>query len=179
MRCFPNKKPWITCDIKGLLNQKKAAFREGDRETCRLIQQKLRRTLKQAKEDYRKKVERKLQHNNTREVWQGMKTITGCKQRNSQVIAADLAKANEINLFFNRFNSAASACLVPAAQVSPAPPSPLQLQPPPSHSSYSNIITAVPSSPLLPSPPSPTVEEVKTELKRLFTAAQDLCRPTG
>lgn len=30
--------------------------------------QALRRTLKQAKEDYRKKVERKLQHNNTREV---------------------------------------------------------------------------------------------------------------
>ena len=26
VRCYPNNKPWITSDIKGLLNQKKRAF---------------------------------------------------------------------------------------------------------------------------------------------------------
>ncbi|MED6237053.1 Mitofusin-2, partial [Ataeniobius toweri] len=31
VRCFPNNKPWITSDLKDLLNKKKA-FREGDRE---------------------------------------------------------------------------------------------------------------------------------------------------
>jgi len=30
--CFPNNKPWITSDIKALLNQKNVAFRDGDRE---------------------------------------------------------------------------------------------------------------------------------------------------
>ena len=41
VRCFPNNKPWITCDIKGLLNQKKAAFRENDREKRKQVQQEL------------------------------------------------------------------------------------------------------------------------------------------
>lgn len=31
--CFPNNKPWITSDIKAILNQKKEAFRDGDKET--------------------------------------------------------------------------------------------------------------------------------------------------
>lgn len=29
--CFPNNKPWITSDLKVLLNNKKKAFRAGDR----------------------------------------------------------------------------------------------------------------------------------------------------
>ena len=30
--CFPNNKPWITNDLKALLNKKKRVFRSGDRE---------------------------------------------------------------------------------------------------------------------------------------------------
>lgn len=86
-----------------------AAYREGDREKRRLVQRELKRSLKQAKEEYKKKVERKLQHNNTREVWRGMKTITGYKQKGSLATAPDVAKANEFNYFYNRFDSAASS----------------------------------------------------------------------
>ena len=118
VRCFPNNKPWITCDIKRLLNQKKAAYREGDREKRRLVQRELKRSLKQAKEDHKKKVERKLQHNNTGEVWRGMKTITGYKQKGSLATAPDVAKANEFNYFYNRFDSAASSS---SALPSPSP----------------------------------------------------------
>lgn len=31
VHCFPNNKPWITSDMKALLNAKKSAFRSGDR----------------------------------------------------------------------------------------------------------------------------------------------------
>lgn len=44
-RCFPNNRPWNTSDIKRLLNQKKAASRECDREKRRLVQHKLRWSL--------------------------------------------------------------------------------------------------------------------------------------
>ena len=35
VRCYPNNKPWITSDIKDLLNQKKTAFQNGDGERRR------------------------------------------------------------------------------------------------------------------------------------------------
>ncbi|KAI3364847.1 hypothetical protein L3Q82_001039 [Scortum barcoo] len=31
VRCFPNNQPWVTKDIKDVLNRKKAAFRRGNK----------------------------------------------------------------------------------------------------------------------------------------------------
>jgi len=72
---------------------------------------------KEAKEEYKKKVERKLQHNNTREVWTGMRTITGYKQKSGQEIAGAVDKANDH--FYNRFDTAASVPSAPTGTVSP------------------------------------------------------------
>ena len=79
VRCFPNNKPWITNDLKALLNKKKRAFRSGDREELRRVQHELRDMLRACKDTYRRKLEAKLQQNNVRDVWTGMKQITGCK----------------------------------------------------------------------------------------------------
>ena len=79
VRCFPNNKPWITNDLKALLNKKKRAFRSGDREELRRVQHELRDMLRACKDAYRRKLEAKLQQNNVRDVWTGMKQITGCK----------------------------------------------------------------------------------------------------
>ena len=35
VRCFPNNKPWVTGDLKALLNAKKRTFRDGNREELR------------------------------------------------------------------------------------------------------------------------------------------------
>lgn len=49
------------------------------------MQQELKRRMRPAKMDYKRKVKRKvkrkLQANNIREVWRGMKTITGASLR--------------------------------------------------------------------------------------------------
>jgi len=50
----------------------------GDREQLRCIQRELKFRLKEAKDVYRRKMEQKLRQNSMREVWEGMKTITGC-----------------------------------------------------------------------------------------------------
>ncbi|KAF1386003.1 hypothetical protein PFLUV_G00113630 [Perca fluviatilis] len=76
--CFPNHKPWITSDLKVLLNEKKKAFRSWDRQELREVQHKLRDKLRECKNSYRRKLEASLQQNNMREVWTGMKEITGC-----------------------------------------------------------------------------------------------------
>lgn len=76
VKCYPNNKPWVTKDIKALLNKKKRAFRAGDRVEVRTIQRELKTAIKEAKNKYRRKLEWKLQQNNMREVWNGMRTIT-------------------------------------------------------------------------------------------------------
>ena len=120
VRCFANNKPWITSDIKQLLNQKKQAFRNGDRVRLRGVQHELRRTLKQAKVDYKNKVEGKLRDNNIKEVWKGMRNITGFKKKNGQVFEEDVDKANDFNQFYNRFDRGGGCCPDPAGRVSPA-----------------------------------------------------------
>ncbi|XP_049889997.1 uncharacterized protein LOC126383511 [Epinephelus moara] len=82
VHCYPNNKPWVTKDIKAILNSKKRAFRAGNREEVRAIQGELKMKIREAKERYRRKLERKLQQNNMREVWSGMRTITGFRTNN-------------------------------------------------------------------------------------------------
>lgn len=168
VHCFQNNKPWITSDIKVLLNQKKMAFRDGDREKLKLVQRELKGTIKQAKLAYKRKVERKLQDNNTRKVWKGMRTITGYQAKSGQVAMGDEDEANEFNLFFNRFSTVAEAHPVLAGSA---------------QSTHSPVISAVnsPSTPLncnpssaavepstsLPSTLAVTVDEVRVELGKL------------
>ncbi len=38
VRCFPNNKPWITRDLKALLNKKKRAFKGRDKEEVKRVQ---------------------------------------------------------------------------------------------------------------------------------------------
>ena len=68
VRCFPNNKPWITSNVKHLLNRKKRAFKEGDQEERKRVQGELKTMLREAKDSYRRKVEQKLQENNMRGV---------------------------------------------------------------------------------------------------------------
>ena len=63
-----------------------------------------------------------------REVWSGMKTITGFRPASSGSDGS-VARANELNLFFNRFDTAAPApavlpadCLQPSLLLTPPPP---------------------------------------------------------
>lgn len=43
VHCYPNNKPSVTSNIKLVLNHKKRAFREGDKETLRHVQHELKR----------------------------------------------------------------------------------------------------------------------------------------
>lgn len=99
---FPNNKARITCDLKTLPNKKKRAFRSGDKEELRRVQHDLRKKLHGCKGNYGRKLEDKLQQNNVREVWSGMKQITGCKGRDEPYGRQEWA--NEMNCFFNRSN---------------------------------------------------------------------------
>ena len=115
----------------------------GDREKFKGVQHELKRTLKQAKVGNKFKVERKLQHNNTREVWSRKGTITGYSKKNSQQMAGDVDehRANE----FNRtgFTLHLVSALPLWIQTSRSPPTPGPVSPPPSSSSLTLLQTCV------------------------------------
>ncbi|XP_049333313.1 uncharacterized protein LOC125801152 [Astyanax mexicanus] len=178
VRCFPNNKPWITSTVKDLLNQKKRAFKDGHLVELKRVQRELKVRLKEAKESYRKKVERKLQDNNMKEVWGAMKTITGCKNNNGNPVDGGVDRANQFNNFYNRFECppAAPSSYPPASSPSspfppPSPPTPPSPSPPsssppplspPSSSSSAPSSSLPPSSSQLPSPPPPPSSSAPT-----------------
>lgn len=53
------------------------AFRSKDRAAIKSAQREVKKCLKEAKDIYRKRVEKKLSESRMREVWNGISTITG------------------------------------------------------------------------------------------------------
>ena len=84
---------------------KKAAFRSRDREAMKAAQQEVKHCVREAKDSYRRKVEQMLKENNMREVWKGLRTITGHKTKTRAVGGRAVERANELNDFFKRFDS--------------------------------------------------------------------------
>jgi len=119
VRCFSNNKPWINPDIKALLKEKKRAFKLGNKDELKAVQRLLRRKIRKGKNSYRKKMEDQLQQKNTSGVWRGLKTISGFKKPDSQAVE-DQKWANDLNVFFNRFDQPSAP---PPAQSSMLQPS--------------------------------------------------------
>ncbi|TWW54783.1 hypothetical protein D4764_0220080 [Takifugu flavidus] len=128
VRCYPNNKPWVTSDLKALLNKKKrASFTAGDPAELRRAQKELKRSLKESKDAYRKKLEERLERNQTRDVWSGMRTITGFQKKGIRSADGNVDQANELNQFFNRFDSSSPSPSCPNIPLdnngmSPIPP---------------------------------------------------------
>ena len=55
-QCFPNNISWVTSNLKAILNLKKKAFREGDKEQVKDLQRQLRVDIREGKEAYRHKL---------------------------------------------------------------------------------------------------------------------------
>ena len=72
----PNNRSWVNAGIKTLLDDKKRVFTSGDKEELRRVQKELRQEIR--KNSFIRKLEQQLEQNNTREVWRGLKKISGC-----------------------------------------------------------------------------------------------------
>ncbi|TWW56179.1 RNA-directed DNA polymerase from mobile element jockey [Takifugu flavidus] len=158
--------------------EKKRAFVSGDKEELKTLQRELRRKIRQEKDNYRRKMENQLQQNNIYGIWKGLKTISGFKEQKSQPVG-DRGWANDLNLFFNRFDQVRTP---PPAQSPLLLPPPLSVPPihcsscPPSPSlmNFSSHIPDTSHSGPCPSPPptppcsslSLTPHQVRKALKK-------------
>ena len=75
---YPNQKPWITGNICTELKGRAAAFKERDSnpEAYKKSRYARQRTIKQAKHQYRTKIEWYYTGSDARWMWQGLQTIT-------------------------------------------------------------------------------------------------------
>ena len=91
VRTYPNQKPWITGNICIELKARAAAFKEWEtnldayKKSCSA----LRRTIKQAKRQYRTKIELYYTDSDARLTWQGLQTITDYKGKRSRELPSN------------------------------------------------------------------------------------------
>ena len=68
VRCFPNNKPWVNPELKALLHENNKVFKSGDKEELIRVQKEPKKGIRRGKDSYRRKLEKRLKGNNTREV---------------------------------------------------------------------------------------------------------------
>ena len=67
----------------------------------------VRRVVKEAKRRYGQKLESQFQQSGSRSLWQGLRTMTDCRTPSSGSMNADASLADELNIFYARFEAAA------------------------------------------------------------------------
>ena len=107
IKVYANNKPWITTNVKEIINRKKCIFGKGSVEELKGVNRELKRVIKQEKAKYKNKVEENFTENNMKRVWHGMKLMSGYSNggKKSCLLPKTTAEyADDLNLFFNRFD---------------------------------------------------------------------------
>ena len=107
VKCFSNNKPWITKEIKGIINRKRGVYGRGNKEELKVVQKELNRAIKKEKQIYKEKIEDHFTDNNMKRVWDGMRLMSGYVNKNkcsNDLPDISIDYANELNQFYSRFD---------------------------------------------------------------------------
>ncbi len=115
IRTFSNQKPWVDRTIRAAVNQRTAAYNagllSGNMSDYKASCYALRRAVRAAKLRYRERIESHFQLNDSRRMWQGLKTICSSGNNSSAEVRADSLLAEELNTFYGRFECNGGATL--------------------------------------------------------------------
>ncbi len=75
----------------------------------------LRRAVSAAKHRYKERIESHFQLNDSRRMWQGLRTICAFGNKSSAEVSADPSLADELNTFYGRFDCNGGSALCRAA----------------------------------------------------------------
>lgn len=96
----------MTREVQQLLKERNTAFRSEDRALYNTARSNLRRGIRKAKSDHRRRMEEHLDSNNSRQVWQGVQHLTNFRST-IRAVEGDPSLAEELNIFFfARFEAA-------------------------------------------------------------------------
>ena len=108
---FPNNKPWVTKELKNVINKKKSIFYTGNSQEKKEITREVRNEIRKAKRMYKDMVEHKYSSGELRAAWKGIKSMSSINHRNSDsdrkplniVGISDADLPNTFNDFYSRF----------------------------------------------------------------------------
>ena len=104
VKCYSNNKPWVTKDLKILLNRKKSLIAAKDREQLKSVQREIDNSITECKERYRVKIEGMFK-SDSRAAWQGLKQLTGMtKPRFTPLVDDPKTFCDNLNMFYARFD---------------------------------------------------------------------------
>ena len=104
VKIYPNNKPWVTKDVKSLLNRKKAALSNNNND-IRSVQRELNKSRNDAKRAYKDKVEHLFKSNKTKNAWKGLKCLSGFVSKKFIHEPDDInTYVNDLNVFYARFD---------------------------------------------------------------------------
>ncbi len=107
IRPFSNQKPWVDRTIRDSVNHRTAAYNaglsSGNMSEYKASCYALRRAVRAVKLRYRERIESHFQLNDSRRMWQGLKTICSSGNNSSAEVRADPLLADLLNTFYGRF----------------------------------------------------------------------------
>ncbi len=119
IRTFSNQKPWVDRTIRDAVYHRTAAYNAGlflgNMSEYKASCYALRRAVRATKRRYRERIESHFQLNDSRRMWQGLKTICSSGNNSSAEVRADPLLAEELNTFYGRFECNGGATLAISA----------------------------------------------------------------
>ncbi len=115
IKTFSNQKPWVDRTIRDAVNHRTAAYNasilSGNMSEYKASCCALRPAVRAAKRRYSERIESHFQLNDSRRMWQGLKTICSSGNNSSAEVRADPLLAEELNTFYGRFECNGGATL--------------------------------------------------------------------
>ncbi len=121
IRTFLNQKPWVDRSIRDAVNQCTATYNagllSGNMSEYNASCYALRRAVRAAKLRYRERIESQFQLNDSRPMWQRLRTIYSFGNKSSTEVRADALLAGELNTFYGRFECNGSSVTLPISNL--------------------------------------------------------------
>ena len=106
VRIFPNNKPCVTKELKGIRNETKHAFLNGNCTLVRGLNKEFRKKMKLVKLEYKNKVDWKLLSGNASDTWKGRNRMMGRTRKEQPLVSDNPAQfANDLNRFYARYDN--------------------------------------------------------------------------
>jgi hypothetical protein len=101
-KIFENNKPWMTSDLRQAIVEKHSSYGQ---EIYKEKQQEVHKKILNAKRTFKDKIEDMFHSRNSREVWKGLKVLTGANKKISEpALLSQLGSADRLNKFYARFD---------------------------------------------------------------------------
>eukprot|EP00061_Rhincodon_typus_P007065 g28358.t1 len=124
IRVFLNLKPWMNQEVNSLLKIRRATFKSGNPDQYRKSRYNLHKAIREAKGQYRTKLEAKTYQTGSCCLRQGLNNITGYKLKQGKIADNDTSLPDTLNAFYAQFEQNTISAVTPAPR---APDTPVPL----------------------------------------------------